>query len=306
MAKLDAARPVRGTQLLVEHMSGVFRRPSLLAVEVAWRWLFGIPFLLVCWHQAQRILAAYPIESSSFASLDTQNPWVAAVQIASGISLYQPHVLAVLRWLLPAAAVIWIVIAGLGRALLFKRMDSRMRFRPFTMMALQGAWLALFALTVWGWLRAMQWVAATHINVPGEPDLVGYAFWAIFLSLGFFTVFALASWPLSVAPVLVQLEKRSVFSALAHSLRLGRPFTSKLVEINLVLGIVKLALIVLAMVFSAAPLPFSDELGTDAMHTVAAASVVFYLLANDFFQVVRIKAFLAFWQTFRSSEPGVQ
>jgi hypothetical protein len=34
------------------------------------------------------------------------------------------------------------------------------------------------------------------------------------------------------------------------------------------MGIVKLALIVLAMVFLAAPLPFSDELGGDALHFV--------------------------------------
>ena len=42
-----------------------------------------------------------------------------------------------------------------------------------------------------------------------------------------------------------------------------------------------LALIVVAMVFSAAPLPFSDELGEGAMHVVAAASVVFYFVANE-------------------------
>jgi hypothetical protein len=145
----------------------------------------------------------------------------------------------------------------------------------------------------------MQWIAATHINVSGDPDLVGYFIWAIFLSLGFFTAFALASWPLLVAPLLVQRENRSIVSALRESLSLGKPFTGKLIEINLVLGIVKLALIVVAMVFSAAPLPFSDELGGGAMHVVAAASVVFYLVANDFFQVVRLKAFLAFRETFR-------
>ena len=299
MPELDATRPVRGTQLLVEHMGGVFRRPSLIAIEVAWRWIFGIPFLLVCWQQAQQILAAYPVDSSALASLDTQNPWVAAAQISSGISFYAPHVLAVLRWLLPAAATIWIVVSGVGRGLLLERMDADMRFRHFTMMVTQGAWLGLFALGVWGWLRSMQWVAATHINIAGEPDLVGYFIWTIFLSLGFFTAFALSSWPLSIAPLLVQRENRSVASALRESLRLGKPFTSKLVEINLVLGIVKLALIVVAMVFSAAPLPFSDELGQDAMHVVAAASVVFYFVANDFFQVVRLKAFLAFWEVFR-------
>jgi hypothetical protein len=174
-----------------------------------------------------------------------------------------------------------------------------MRFRPFTMFALQAAWLGLFALAVWGWLRSMQWVAATHINVAGEPDLVGYFIWAIFLSLGFFTAFALTSWPFLIAPLLVLREKRSALSALGESLRLGKRFTGKLAEINLVLGIAKLALIVVAMVFSAAPLPFSDQLGEGAMHVVAAASVVFYLVANDFFQVVRLKAFLSFWKLFR-------
>ena len=300
MAEPEAARPVRGTQLLVEHMGGVFRCPSLIAIEIAWRWLIGIPFLFICWQQTQQILAAYPVDSTAFASLDTQNPWVAAAQISNGITFYEPHVLAVLRWLLPVAAMIWIVISGMGRGLLLKRIDARMRFRPFTMFALQAAWLGLFALAVWGWLRSMQWVAATHINVAGEPDLVGYFIWAIFLSLGFFTAFALTSWPFLIAPFLVLREKRSALSALGESLRLGKRFTGKLAEINLVLGIAKLALIVVAMVFSAAPLPFSDELGEGAMHMVAAASVVFYLLANDFFQVVRLKAFLEFWRVFRS------
>lgn len=301
MAGSSSNSPVRGTQLLVEHMGGVFRRPSLIAIEVAWRWLFGIPFLLVCWRQAEPILAAYPLESSGFNSSDTQNPWVAAVQICNVISYFESPVMAVLRWLLPIAAIMWIVISSLGRAFLLARSDSRLRFRPFSMMVTQGAWLGLFALAVWGWLRSMQWIAATHITVSGEPDLVGYFIWAIFLSLGFFTAFALTSWPFSIAPVLAQLENRSMISALQQSLRLGKPFTSKLVEINLVLGIVKLALIVVAMVFSAAPLPFSDELGSDALHMVTAASVVFYFVANDFFQVVRLKAFLAFWRTFRES-----
>ena len=299
MAELHATRPVRGTQLLVEHMGDVLSRPSLVAIEVAWRWLFGIPFLLVCWQQAQQVLSAYPLESSGFNSIDTQNPWLAAVQISNVIAFYETHVLAVLHWLLPIAAAVWVVVSGVGRGLLLKHMDAQMRFRPFAMMMLQSAWLGLFALAVWGWLRSMQWVASTHINVAGEPDLVDYFIWVIFLSLGFFTAFALSSWPFLIAPLLVLCEKRSIASALRESLRLGKPFTGKLIEINLVLGIVKLALIVVAMVFSAAPLPFSDELGEGAMHVVAAASVVFYFVANDFFQVVRLKAFLAFRETFR-------
>jgi hypothetical protein len=87
---------------------------------------------------------------------------------------------------------------------------------------------------------------------------------------GILHAWALVSWALSIAPLLMLLEGRSAHSALGQSLRLGKTFTGKLVEINLVMGIVKLALIVLAMVLSAAPLPFSDQLGPDALHWIGA------------------------------------
>ncbi len=299
MATVHGSAPVRGTQLLVEHMGDIFRRPSLVAIEIAWRWLFGIPFLLICWGQIQQILAAYPLESSGAGSIDTQNPWVAAVQLSNVAAFYEQHLFAVLRWLLPAAAMIWMIVSGVGRNLLFMRMESRVAFRPFSMILLQGAYLALLGLTLWGWLGSMEWVAATHIAGAGEPDLIGYFVWAISLSLGFFTAFALTSWTLTIAPILLLIEKRSALSSLGQALKPGKPFTSKLAEINLVLGIVKLALLVVAMVFSAAPLPFSDELGPGAMHFVAAASGLFFLVADDFFQVVRLKAFVEFWRIFR-------
>lgn len=301
MTSVHGNAPVRGTQLLVEHMSGVFRSPSLVAIEIAWRWLFGIPFLFVCWTQGQHILAAFPLESSGASSLDTQNPWVAAVQLCNIAAFYEPHVLAVLRWLLPAAALAWVIVSGLGRNLLLMRMEPRVPFRPAKMMVLQAGWLVLFGFTLWGWLRSMQWAAATHITAGAEPDLVGYFIWTIFLALGFFTAFALTNWVLTITPILVLLERRSAPSGFEGALRLGRGFSSKLAEINLVLGIVKLALLVVAMVFSAAPLPFSDELGPGAMHLVAAASGVFFLVANDFFQVVRLKAFVEFWRVYRRS-----
>jgi hypothetical protein len=299
VANVHGNAPVRGTQLLVEHMSEVFRRPSLAAIEIAWRWLFGIPFLLVCWNQGQQILAAFPLEASGAGSLDTRNPWVASVQLCNIAAFYEPHVLTLLRWLLPSAAIVWAVVSGVGRSLLLMRMEPGVRFRPFAMIILQGAWLALLGLTLWGWFVCMQWAAETHITASAEPNLVGYFVWAIVLALAFFTAFALTSWALLIAPILALLEKRSALSALGQSFRLGKAFTSKLAEINLVLGIVKLALLVVAMVFSAAPLPFSDEIGPGAMHFVAAASGIFFLVANDFFQAVRLKAFVEFWKIFR-------
>jgi hypothetical protein len=316
-------------------MGWVFERPSLTVLEIAWRWIFGLPFLAVCWIQAQRILAALPPDAAGLTALDPQNPWLAAGQLSNAWALYQPHVAALLHWLLPLAALAWVIVSGLGRSLVLRSMlsrpafreceegddsgakarfdfagsvrglkppppsGSRPRFRLFSMILLQADWLALFAAVCWGWFRSIAWVAASHITPNAEPDLVGFAMWAIFLSLGFFAMWALVSWALSIAPLILLLEDCSVAEALTRSLRLGRPFTGKLVEINLVMGIVNLALIVLAMVLSAAPLPFSDQLGPGALHVLSAAATVFYFVASDYFQVVRLKGFVEFWKMFR-------
>lgn len=294
-------RPVRGTQTLVDQMGWVFKRPLLTALEIAWRWLFGIPLLLVCWLQAQHILRVLPLQASGFNQIDSQNPWVAVVQIGMVWLKYQPYILAVLHWLIPVAALVWIIVAGLGRNVVLQRLEPGLPFRPLALMGLHAAWLVLLGAISWGWFQAIHWAAVTHISPTGEPDLVGYAIWVIFLSLGVFSLWAVISWPVAIAPLLVVLEDCSPVEALRRSFKLGKTFTSKLMEINLVMGIVKMMLIVLAMVFSAAPLPFSDELGPDALHAITAGAVVFYLVASDYFQVVRLKSFIEFWRTFRGT-----
>jgi hypothetical protein len=290
---------LRGTQSVVGQMGWVFTRPSLTALEVAWRWLFGVPLLAVCLIQAQHILAELPAESTGLNTLDPSNPWISSIKLAAAWDMYRPHVVSVLQWLAPIAAVAWIVLSAIGRNLVLRRMDPRMPFRPTALMALQAAWLAVLAFTGWAWFSSVGWAAATHIGTGEEPDLVGYTMWVIFLTLGFFTLWALVSWAVTIAPMLVLLENCSPTAALARSLRLGKPFTSKLVEINLVMGIVKLALLVVAMVFSSVLIPFSEEVGAGTLHLEWIVVSIFYFVASDFFQVVRLKGFVEFWQAFR-------
>jgi hypothetical protein len=210
----------------------------------------------------------------------------------------------VLSWLAPVSAVAWVVVSGLGRTLVLKRMEPRVPFRPVTMIALQAASLALMAFTCWAWFRSIGWAAATHIGTGEEPDLVGYTMWTVFLTLGFFTLWAFVSWVVAIAPMLVLLEDRSAISALAQSFKLGKGFTGKLIEINLVMGIVKLALLVVAMVFSSVLIPFSEEVGTGALHLEWIVVSLFYFVASDYFQVVRLKGFIEFWRVFRGGVPG--
>ena len=290
---------LRGTQSVVGQMGWVFSRPSLTALEVAWRWLFGAPLLVVCWLQAQRILAALPPESTGLSTLDPGNPWISSLKLAAAWDMYRPHVADVMQWLAPITAIAWVVLSGLGRNVVLMRMRPGLLFRPVAMIALQAAWLAVLALTGWAWFCSVGWAAATHIGNGEEPDLVGYTVWVIVLTLGFFTLWAFVSWVVTIAPMLVLLEDCSPIAALARSLRLGKPFTSKLVEINLVMGIVKLALLVVAMVFSSVLIPFSEQVGAGALHLEWIIVSMFYFIASDYFQVVRLKGFVEFWQVFR-------
>lgn len=290
---------MRGTQSAVAQMGWVFARPSLTVLEVAWRWLIGVPLLLVCWIEGQKILTALPPSATGLDKVDLVNPWISAVRLADAWDLYRPPVMHVLAWLGPAAALAWIVVSGLGRNLVMKRLEPGVPFRPAAMIGLQAAWLALLALTCWGWYHSIGWAAARHIGTGAEPDLVGYSIWAIFLTLGFFTLWALVNWPVTVAPMLVLLEDRSALSALREAFRLNRTFRGKLIEINLVMGIVKLMLLVLAMVFSSVLIPFSQEVGTSALHLEWVLVSIGYFVASDYFHVVRLKGFVEFWRTFR-------
>jgi hypothetical protein len=86
-------------------------------------------------------------------------------------------------------------------------------------------------------------------------------------------------------------------ASLAAAFRLG-PLRPRLVEINLVMGIVKIALIVLAMVASASPLPFESVATPQFMACWYAVVTVLYLIASDFFHVVRLVAYLELWKSY--------
>jgi len=311
---------LRATQSLVSHMGFVWSHPTLTLIEIAWRWLLGVPFLMVAWGQVQLILAQIPPSTAGLDRLNWTNPWLSSVILADAFGRYQPAAVTVLRWLLPVGIAGWAVVSGLGRTLVLARMQAldsssdpipgvRFSMRKLPgMIALQAVWMLALLSCLWVWYRGVGWASATHITVGAQPDLVGYLCWLIFLSLGIYVIWALVSWTLAVAPLLLFLgpEERSGASwrSLFAGFCLGSVLSGKLMEVSLVLAIVKIMLIVLDMVFSAAPLPFADELGPEAMHILYVLVFVAFLVANDFFHVVRMRSFVALWRHYCVDEAG--
>jgi len=299
-----AAGRVRGTQSFVHTLSECWRRPSLTVLEVLWRWAYGVPALLVLWYVGLRILRETPVDFAALQRMSVTDPMGAATTLAKVLDILLPSVLKVAMWLAPLLVVGWVVVSSFGRTVVLRRADGRLHSRVGTLIVLQSlrivALLGSFALWFWCIERVGEWTVTGPLAMAGEPNLVGYFALVIVATLGLFTAWAVVSWALSVAPLLAMLRGLGVGGSLAAAFRLG-PLKGKLVEINLVMGIVKIALIVLAMVFSATPLPFESVTTPEFLMWWWIGVTVLYLVASDFFHVARQIAYLQLWRAYEFS-----
>lgn len=287
-----------------------------------WRWVYGIPALWLIVTQLRGILAAHTEGTYELARLGldhallsdpvgalTADPLGAVNKFTHAVDLVLPDLKHLAFWLVPALVLVWIVISSIGRTAVLRRADKGLLSRPFTLMLLQAIRLLALGASFWVWVSAISW--ASHIAVAApiaageEPNLVLYCAITIVTTLGLFVLWGIVSWIFSIAPMLAMLQGSGVAGSLGAALRLG-PLRSKLVEINLVMGIVKIALIVLAMVFSATPLPFESVTTAGFLAWWWAGVTVLYLLGSDFFHVARLVAYLNLWRAYEVKEISSQ
>jgi hypothetical protein len=235
----------------------------------------------------------------------TADPLGAVSKFTHAVDLVLPDLQHLAVWLVPLLVVVWIAVSSGGRTAVLMRADRGLRSKPFTLMLLQSIRLAALGASFWVWFAAIEWAARVAVTSPiavgDDPNLVLYCAITIVTTLGLFVLWGVVSWVFSIAPMLAMLKGTGVFASLAAALRLG-PLKSKLVEINLVMGIVKIALIVLAMVFSATPLPFESVTTPGFLAWWWAGVTVLYLVGSDFFHVARLVAYLNLWRAYEAGE----
>ena len=293
----------RTTQGFVANLSWLRQRPLLTLIEVAWRWCFGISALLLIYRAGSRALDTVPWQATGIQNLSVNqlltDPMSASTTLANFAAMVGPALYHAAAWLAPLLLLAWAVVSGLGRTVVLHRMDRTLHARPATLILLQllrvlplvaafaAWWIGLRALAAWSILQP--------IAAGGEPNIMLYVGGAIILTLALFVLSAAVGWVFSIAPLLAMINGTGPARSVRDALRV-REIRGSLVEINLVLGIVKIALIVLAMVFSACPLPFQSVMTDEFLFWWNVAVAVWYFLASDFFHVARLAAYLRLWK----------
>lgn len=291
-------RPERVTQGFVANVTWTWRHPSLTAIEILWRWLFGGPALWLLWTAWSGVLAAVPWRATGVQRVSANqlltDPLGAAAALGAFWELVLPGVLQSARWLGPLLLVGWVVFSGVGRAVLLRRMDRTLRSRLGTLLGLQTVRVVLSVGVAAVWWFGVQWLARISIAEPiaagGEPAMMVYTGGAIALTLLLFVVTGAVSWVFAVAPILSMREGRGVVGSLLAAAR-AEGIRGGMAEINLVLSVVKIMLLVLAMAFSAFPLPFTTIVTEDYVLLWSGVVALWYFAMSDFFHVTRLHAF---------------
>lgn len=297
--------PMRGTQSFLSTIGRCWRNPSLLGWELLWRWGLGIPLLALLFWEGWKIYHAVSLAQTGIYQFSLIDTLSAAEKLSAAVGVLLPPVRAVAVWLLPLFAISWALASGFGRTQVLRKYDPTLRRVPWRMVALQLLRIVVLVGSFVLWFLCLHWAAWTSLNGP-DPNLVGYFFKAIFLSMGVFFFWALVGWVFSVAPLLAVLEGTGIFASLRNSLRLGkgslRGLRSKLVEINFILGVVKLALMVLTMVFCVTPVPFKQVVSGPSLYLWWILVSIAYMVVSDFFQVARVIGFIEFWRAQNEGE----
>ena len=280
---------MRGTQSFVGVMAAVWKRPSLTGLELVWRWSFGLIAAGVVWFSARDAVMMWALKFRDINAL-----LVRGGLVARGTA----DVLAQL-WPLLGGIAAWAVFAGVGRGVVLRRWDPLLQPRRGAAIVLAMLRAFAFAALVLLWFTVLITIARRCVWTPmdrgSEPAYVpGFAM-AVTATLLLFVLWAAVSWILRIAPVLAMARCLGPIASLRATARLG-PLRSKLIEVNLVMGIVKVALVVLAMVFSACPLPFESVESQAFLAWWWIGVAVLYLVASDYFHVVRAAAYDALYR----------
>jgi hypothetical protein len=161
---------------------------------------------------------------------------------------------------------------------------------------------------IWGvWIWGVGLAVRVSITAPAsrqmEPSIVLFCAMLIVGTLALYVLWGAVSWPLYLAPLLSMQLGVGAGAALKAAFRSGQ-VRGKLIEINLVMNIVRIALIVLAMVFSASPLPFSSVETQTFLNCWWGGVGLVYLGMSDYFHVVRSAAYLSLWRAYDESAAG--
>ena len=276
----------------------MFRQPSLGLAEVTWRWSFGFAAVVLALLGVREYLNTLNVTNSELFLLRTRQPRLVSEAIAQIFHGSGPRVVLALIVLAAGLALLWILIASVGRTVTLHRIlesfrdlsaESGLRFGA--MAEVHFLRVAVSAVALLAGVAAL--LLAGGVSTPTNPS-PGSAF-LIFCALTFFigSAWSFLNWVLSLSSIFVVTEGRSGFGAVSRAVNFLRDSTGAIVATSTWFGVSHLTLFVIASSVIAFPLAFAQLLPAATVLGGVLLILLLYFAATDFLYVGRLAALVA-------------
>src|SRR5689334_10285863 len=108
--------------VLRDNLKRVQNEPSILVIEVAWRWLFGAAALALLAFAFVRLQHAVIINSEEEELLSSMSPMLMGQAMATIMARALPIAARLAAMIVPALLILWVIAASVGRAAVLTRL----------------------------------------------------------------------------------------------------------------------------------------------------------------------------------------
>jgi hypothetical protein len=289
---------------LRQHLARILRDPTLVVVEIGWRWAFAFSALSVATFATVRLQRAVVILPEEQEMLASRAPLQVAEALLEVWHRIQPLAITLGVIVIPATVVLWIIAATVGRGFVIGRV-----WRPTS---IGRRWSSLFALNL---LRVVSVFALIGAYVESSratllvssPEAPNY-FAAMLVFLVLFgvslLVWSFLHWILSLACIYAARERTSMFGSLNRTIRLLRARGGELASIATLNGTAR-TLIALAITFVAA-VPLVLYRIPVLFWALEFAIFIVYCFASDILLLARLAAYAEAMQPAEISLAGAE
>ncbi len=277
--------------------AAVFRRPAVVAAEIAWRWSFAVAAGALVLVAAMRFLNSLTVSDADLFALRTRVPELIAEALLRIFQGSGPRLLRLILIVTPAISLLWILAAAVGRVATLRVLIQDAPFSFTTrhdIRSLLGANLLRVLVTLLGLMAIVgsAIVAGHAANLTPEPSIL--LFNAVFLGLLFLVSLSWSTlnWYFSLAPIFVVRDNRGTFAAVGDAVRLVRRRGGDFTGVGMLYGLLKLFAIGVATVVSLLPLAFIAQWPWEVTTLLLLGITLAYFAFADLLYIARFASYL--------------
>jgi hypothetical protein len=264
--------------------------PAVAAIEIAWRWTFGVIATVLLVFGVRAFLAGLNVSPGDEQAIRGSDPSTAAAALAH---LFQQQgvlqrFFEIAGAVLVPTVLVWIVAATFGRIAVLKRLLGAANIEASAVLYLTIARAGLLFACIVLWYLWM--VICAFISMTGEAPNYPLYLLLSFVALPVIAIgWGILNWILSFAPLFVARDAVGAMESYHRALQLAREERAEFVSVTSWLGFPRIAAMVLVLILAAIAL-FAIESAVFASVVLTVVTLVYCAFA-DYLYVVRLAAY---------------